>query len=548
MYETFYKLRASPFQLAPDPAFFYDSGTHRRGLVKLRQVLDNGTRITTVTGDAGTGKTELMAKFVKELDSNSFVVAKIPLTGLRANNILDYIAAAFGVVNMGFVGDALWSKQALLRKIQQQVISKAGDGKKFIVLIDNAESLTVNSLEKLIQLCNLKNQGVAPVQCFLFGENPILDMLTQQTSNDLLLEKTTIQLGALGEDDVRNYVEHRLIEAGWLGEPEITDSAYKLIYEISEGIPWHINLLCHRVFLQGFLEDTHKIDMNLVSIFRQEVQLHNYEVSGSDIARPQNVVSLNSYSDSWENREQPDAGTKSEKTPKIISEHLENSRELANAPGNYKLSDANDPESISMIEVESAFDACLGEINNQGGNIGGKQQVSPELANCFETQEISEPLKSRRERDILLDRILPGAMTNMENNIQQFQKTRRGIGVDERKLARKIYPILSVPNSQINSDQVGYFNNGYFSDFTNKAGKSSMQIAMSASIVTSLIITLVMWVVSDTRTYNTQLVQSTKSSNFEPLDSGIPGGRTSSVSPNPFENPNDVARARVLSK
>ena len=135
MYESFFNLKVSPFQLAPDPLFFYDSDTHRNGLIKLRQALRNGNAITAVAGEPGTGKTELMRRFISEFDDKKAVVANIPLTSLRSNNILDYVASAFGVINMGFVGDALWSKTALLGKIQQEVSSQTAEGKKFLIFI-----------------------------------------------------------------------------------------------------------------------------------------------------------------------------------------------------------------------------------------------------------------------------------------------------------------------------------------------------------------------------------------------------------------------------
>ena len=548
MYESFYKLRASPFQLAPDPAFFYDSNTHRQGLVRLRQLLENGAGIASVIGSPGTGKTELMNYFVNDLQSKNFVVANIPITRLRSNNILDYIAAAFGVVNMGFRGDSLWFKEELLGKIQQHLFSRVSEGEKFVVLIDNAESLSFNSLKKIVQLCVSKKQDGALVQCFLFGESSIAEKLAKLKYGELSLNVTTVKLDALGEAETRHYIEHRLIQAGWQGNPEITNSAHSLIYSISEGIPWHINLLCHRVFLQGYLEDSHQIDEKIVRFFQSEEQLQSVDVSGSDITSSSNVVKLQDTFSSRSNINETVAKSTNMSSSRSDQRTVEYVEQLEiNVERDGELDTLNELP-ISIDDVEAAFDGTLNDEYTQNYIENSSPEDFNDPAEIASPNVTSKHSKSISKRDVLLDKIIPGSSSELRRN-EQVEDT-SWLNEEHGSVSQDVkeYPLIFSSEGYRRLSDTSRLSKQASRDYEEKSHLSPMQIATSASIVTSLFITLVIWVLSESRVMNTYVAQSVgnyraSETTFEESDKTV-----NSTTPSPFENPNDVPRTRKLMK
>ena len=507
MYENFYKLNTSPFKLAADPLFFFDSDSHRHGLIQLRQALQKGKEITLVTGEPGTGKTELMRKFSSELDSNNTVVATIPPKSLRSNNILDYIAAAFGVVNMGFVGDALWFKSALLGKIQQQVNSGAGEGKRYIVLIDNAESLGEGALEKLVQLCSVSSQGKALVQCFMFGETSASERIQGIVMGNTL----AAHLSALPESESRRYIEHRLMQAGWQGDPEITDSAHNLIYQISEGIPWHINMLCHRIFLQGFLENVHTIDERLVRVFQTEKELEHLEVSGSDVSVATNVVNLTNVNSSRD----------------VVSSVLPGYLSGSDNDGNFnEFSHGGEVPPILVDDVQSALDLCHKEMS-------------------------AEEKEPDTKRDSVVDKILSrmDPISSSDSVNVEFSDNLPGMDDDETSSSLDL-PDANPddyygPRSERLPVQHKYKRP---ESFVERHNMSPVQIATSASIATSLVITVMIALLSDSGPSRAQVAQMIQSNMTAEQISSQADSTVNSITPSPFENPDDVTRARAVLK
>jgi type II secretory pathway predicted ATPase ExeA len=575
VYEAFYKLRVSPFQLIPDPLFFYDSDTHRHGLVKLRQSIQNGCSITAVTGEPGTGKTELMKKFISEFDPKQTVIANIPLSSLRANNILDYIATAFGVVNMGFVGDALWSKTAFLGKVQQQISSQVSEGKKYVVFIDNAESLSKNCLKKIMQLCSVRIQGAPLVQCFLFGDTSVTRNLKLDVTNLGLHTISSVKLSALAEQETLRYIEHRLLEAGWQGDPEITETAHKLIHDISEGVPWHINLLCHRVFLQSFLEDTHVIDEHIVGMFLTDKQFASMGVSGSDVASTSNVVNIKSVIYGRETK-----GTSS--IPEFhsnISDQPKQERFGARDSishffsDNYEVEAAEqiDDTSISIEDVQAAFDASINEmidVADQFEDAVTGEVFFPEMIDepgvkvqkksndLYASGNVENQAKGTAgvKRDSVLDRILPKVKRGYEELTQSVQNEKSRPRVNDLKKGFKTYPPLDIPapvqqerrNLQMNHQTNAVLSNEPVDEYQLYARKTSFQTAIRASIVTSLVITLVMWIISDSRSVDTKVAQLTNiSASVDTMPRKLEQP-VNTVTPSPFVQRDDRTRSREI--
>ena len=255
MYETYYNLRAKPFQLSPDPRFFYNSQGHKRALAYLRYGVKQGEGFIIVTGNVGTGKTTLVGTLFKSLEQQNVVAAQIVTTQLQADDLLRMVAAAFGLAYQRI------AKATLLNNLQTYFRSCVQEGKRVLLVVDEAQNLPKRSIEELRMLSNFQLDGRALLQSFLLGQREFRTTMRSEGFEQLRQRViAAYHLKPLRLDETRGYVEHRLLTAGWQGDPKITDEAYEGIYHFTEGVPRRINTLCDRLLLFGCLEELHTID------------------------------------------------------------------------------------------------------------------------------------------------------------------------------------------------------------------------------------------------------------------------------------------------
>ena len=255
MYETFYGLTASPFQLSPDHRFFFESSVHRTALAHLTYGLSQGEGFIIVTGDVGAGKTTLVGHLFATLDKQRYVAARVVSTQLGGDDMLRMVAAAFGLP----IADA--SKAALLRQVEAFLLASQAMGKRCLLVVDEAQNLSVAALEELRMLSNFQSGAQAPLQSFLLGQpqfratlaSPDLDQLRQRVI-------ASYHLGPLAPGETRAYVEHRLKAVGWSGDPALSGDLFDALHAASGGIPRRINTLCTRLLLLGYLEELHRLD------------------------------------------------------------------------------------------------------------------------------------------------------------------------------------------------------------------------------------------------------------------------------------------------
>jgi general secretion pathway protein A len=254
MYSEFYGLESLAFQLMPDARFFFDSEQHRKAMAHLNFGLQHAEGFIVITGEVGAGKTMLVDHLLSQIDSSSFVVAKIVTTFLGGDDLLRMVAAAFGLEHENL------SKASLLARIQRFLIGQNREGRRALLIVDEAQNLTLEALEELRMLSNIVVGTASALQSFLLGQpqfrailaDPALDQLRQRVT-------TAYHLGALSESDTRAYIEHRLHRAGWKGDPKISEDCFPLIFRYTAGVPRQINTLCTRLLLYGFLESSHAI-------------------------------------------------------------------------------------------------------------------------------------------------------------------------------------------------------------------------------------------------------------------------------------------------
>ena len=266
MYESYYKLNARPFQLSPDPRFFYGSTNHKRAMSYLRYGLTQGEGFIVITGEIGTGKTMLVKTLIEELAQDNVVVAQLVTTQLQEDDTLRMVAASFGLPYDGL------DKATILNNLETFMMSRVRDGKRLLLLVDEAQNLPPRSLEELRLLSNFQLGKKVLLQSFLLGQPEFRNTIQAKGLEQLRQRvKAAYHLAPLNAEQTRNYIEHRLYAAGWLDDPKFTDAAFASIYKYSGGVPRRINTFCDRLLLFGMLEEIHEFDSDQIKTVMQEL-------------------------------------------------------------------------------------------------------------------------------------------------------------------------------------------------------------------------------------------------------------------------------------
>jgi general secretion pathway protein A len=272
MYEAYYGLSAKPFQLRPDPRFFYGSKGHKHAKAYLQYGLSQAEGFIVITGEIGAGKTTLVRHLFHELDSTKIVAAQIGNTHLNSEDALKMVAAAFGLPL-----DSV-SKAVMLMRIEKFLQNCDQHGKRALLVVDEAQNLNPQTIEELRMLSNFQTANNSLLQIFLLGQpefrKTLLSAEMQQLRQRVI---ASYHLGPMDSEETRTYIEHRLHTVGWNNDPRISDDAFLFIHKFTGGLPRKINTLCDRLFLMGYLEELHDLDKShvdeVITDIRQEFDM-----------------------------------------------------------------------------------------------------------------------------------------------------------------------------------------------------------------------------------------------------------------------------------
>ncbi len=267
MYEPFYSLSGKPFQLSPDPAFYYGSPVHRRAYAYLEYGLYQGEGFIVITGEVGAGKTTLVRNLLANLDPRQVLAAHLVSTQLDADDLLRSVAGAFGLQTKNT------DKASLLAELEQFLRRVAAERKRALLIVDEAQNLTPRAVEELRMLSNFQGGERALLQSFLIGQpelRPILQGQDMQQFRQRII--ASYHLGPLDRTETQAYIEHRLNQVGWTGDPVIEDAAFDAIYAFTAGIPRRINMVCNRLLLAGFLNEKHVLGAEDVETVATEIK------------------------------------------------------------------------------------------------------------------------------------------------------------------------------------------------------------------------------------------------------------------------------------
>ncbi len=267
MYENFYGLTGKPFQLNPDPAFYFGSRGHKRAFAYLQYGVYQSEGFIVITGEIGAGKTTIVRSLFEQLDRSQLVAAQLVSTQLDADDMLRAVAMAFGLPVRTL------DKASLLTSLEAFLCQLAVDKKRALLVVDEAQNLTPRAIEELRMLSNFQLGDQALLQSFLIGQ-PELRTMMQGTQMQQLRQRViaSYHLGPLDKSETRAYIEHRLAHVGWKGDPRFSPAAFDLIHTTSGGIPRRINTLCNRLMLAGFLGEKHAFETSDVQGIAHEIR------------------------------------------------------------------------------------------------------------------------------------------------------------------------------------------------------------------------------------------------------------------------------------
>jgi len=265
MYESFYHLTGKPFQLNPDPAFFFGSRGHKRAFAYLQYGVYQNEGFIVITGEVGAGKTTVVRSLFEQLDREKVVAAQLVSTQLDAEDMLRAVGVAFGLpLKSASKAIALGSLEAFLCQL-------AMEHKRALLIVDEAQNLTPRAIEELRMLSNFQLGDQALMQSFLIGQPELRGMMRGPAMQPLQQRViASYHLGPLDEAETRAYIEHRLRHVGWTGDPAFDPACFPLIHSATAGIPRRINTLCNRLMLAGFLGEKHALEpADVQSIVRE---------------------------------------------------------------------------------------------------------------------------------------------------------------------------------------------------------------------------------------------------------------------------------------
>ncbi|MDR2214534.1 MAG: AAA family ATPase [Nevskiaceae bacterium] len=257
MYEQFYKLRELPFALTPDPAFLFRTPQHGFALDMLRYGVMSGSGFCLLTGEVGCGKTLVVRELLESMADDVSIGLLNNLTS-QSGRLLQWVNLAFGLDHTAP------DEVTLYRRFERFLVDNYAEGKRAVLVVDEAQNLAPDMLEQLRVLSNVNSGKHVVLQTFLVGQPELLNTLRspelRQFAQRINIE---YRIGPLNPKDTLAYVRHRLTVAG--GDPELfAVGAVAAAFQASRGVPRLINQLCDTALVYGYAEQQERIDKELM--------------------------------------------------------------------------------------------------------------------------------------------------------------------------------------------------------------------------------------------------------------------------------------------
>jgi putative secretion ATPase (PEP-CTERM system associated) len=267
MYDQYYGFSGRPFQLTPDPQFYFESTSHKKAMSYLGYGLNQGEGFIVITGEVGAGKSTLVAHLMERIDPQALTVGQIVTTALDGEELIHVVAQAFGIAVEGH------DKAGALGAIERFLQDEARAGRRCLLVVDECQNLDLTALEELRMLSNFQLGSHPLLQSLLLGQPEFRRTLAHHPDLEQLRQRiiASHHLEALDEDEVQNYVEHRLKRVGWEQRPLFEEGLLPALYESTGGIPRRVNQVMNRLLLLGAIEEQDLLGTTMLDAVMEEM-------------------------------------------------------------------------------------------------------------------------------------------------------------------------------------------------------------------------------------------------------------------------------------
>lgn len=275
MYLDFYGLTDTPFSITPNPRYVFLSKHHREVFAHLLFGIRQRAGFIEVTGEVGTGKTTVLRTLFLELEKEDARIAYIFNPCLSAQDLLRTVNREFGIIDQAPTSD-------LHAALNTFLLHENAAGRTVILVIDEAQNLTIEVLEQVRLLSNLETETEKLIQIILVGQPELGSLLDRQELRQLN-QRITVRyhLKAMDCDETSAYIEHRLSIAGWSRGQLFTPEGLRKIYQVTRGNPRMINVLCDRALLVGYAENLQSLDLPVIRRAAKEIRRQPVFLSGT---------------------------------------------------------------------------------------------------------------------------------------------------------------------------------------------------------------------------------------------------------------------------
>jgi len=267
MFDNFYGLSGKPFQLTPDPEFYFRSITHRKALSYLGYGLAQGEGFIVITGEIGSGKSTLIAHMMESLDTSAVTVAQIVTSKLDEEEVVHVVAGAMGLDVEGH------DKATALTEIESFLHDEARAGRRCLLVVDESQNLSVEALEELRMFSNFQLGSHPLLQTLLLGQPEFRTTLQSDPGLEQLRQRVIAahHLEPMQKNEIEPYIIHRLKKVGWDGNPSFDQRVFAELHEASDGIPRRVNQIANRLMLMGAVEERSRIDAAMLQTVLSEM-------------------------------------------------------------------------------------------------------------------------------------------------------------------------------------------------------------------------------------------------------------------------------------
>ncbi len=248
MYLTHFRLQRQPFSMTPDPAFLYLTNGHREALAALTYAILGRKGFVVLTGEAGTGKTTLIAKVIQSISSTRVLSSVVLNPTLTPAEFLETILLTLGIT------DVPQSKAQRLQFLHGVLLEADKNGKVPVLIVDEAHKVPPDVLEEIRLLSNFEKPESKLIQIVLAGQSELRDLLNREDLRQFKQRiSMRVEIHALTEPELNNYLQHRWMKAGSVSPHPFSADAMARIARYSQGIPRVVNALVRQRFDAGIL-------------------------------------------------------------------------------------------------------------------------------------------------------------------------------------------------------------------------------------------------------------------------------------------------------